>query len=185
MNRTSKIAITAVLTLGLVGGVTAFGKHRHGDAEKLSARMIEHISEELDLNSNQVSSLEVLKNEMLNIKTQMHGDSGDHHEQLRQMILADQFDQARLVEMIENKTEIVRQNSNNAVAALGNFIDGLNQEQKAELVERMEKRRGFGHRHGRGHKRGHRHGDDHDRYENHNQYDNSDEAAGEDTRDDA
>jgi len=123
--------------------------------------MIEHISDELDLTRNQVTSLKLLKDEMMNIKQQMHGDSVDHHAMIKEMILADQFDQAAMVEMINTKTEVIRQNSTNAVAALGNFVDGLNPDQKAELIEKMEKRRKFG----RMHKRSHRHGDEHDRYE--------------------
>ncbi len=175
MNRAAKIGVVAALTLGIAGGVAAFGKHRHGDPEKMATRMIEHISEELDLTETQQASLEQLKEAMLKVKREMHPQSEskeDHHAQIRAMITADQFDQSKMIDMINRKAEIVQQNSSNVVAALGGFLDGLDAEQKNELAEKMEKKHRFGKRHG------HRHGHNGDRGRKHGYDDDDDDRTG-------
>lgn len=157
MNKAAKIGVIAALSLGVAGGVAAFGKHRHGNPEQMAARMMEHISEELDLTETQQASLETLKEAMMKVKREMHPESEskeDHHAQIREMITADQFDQSKMIDMINRKAEIVQQNSSNVVAALGGFLDGLDQDQKNELAKKMEKKRGWGKRHGRGHGHG-------------------------------
>jgi len=147
--------------------------------------MIEHVSEELDLTETQRSSLETLKDTMLKVKREMHPESetkADRHAQIREMITADQFDQSKMIDLINRKAEIVQQNSSEVVAALGAFLDGLDQDQKNELASKLGKKRGWGKRHGR-----HRHGhdDDHGRghgYDDERSYDSDSDDRGDDPR---
>lgn len=159
MNRIAKVTIISALTLGIVGGVAAVGKYRHGGSEFKATRMIEHASKKLNLTETQQASLVALKDEMLEVKQKLHPESEDHHAEIGEMITADQFDQSRMIDMINNKAEIVQQSSSDVVAALGTFLDSLDQQQKAEIAELMEKKRNWrkNHRHG--------HGDNH-RYRN-------------------
>jgi len=68
MKRSSKIILTLVLSAGLIGAVAAYGKHRYGDPTKLAAHMVEHVSDELELNATQAQSLQVLAGELLQLK---------------------------------------------------------------------------------------------------------------------
>ena len=53
MKKGTKIFVAAALSIGLVGGATAFGKHRFGNHGARIDHMVEHVSERLDLDSSQ------------------------------------------------------------------------------------------------------------------------------------
>jgi len=154
MKRSTKIIVAAALTVGLVGGAAAVGKHRYGDSEKRRGHIVSHVADELDLNTTQTASLNSLIDQVMTVKQQMRSDFGDDMSGLKTMITDEQFDQIKALDMINAKADAVKQNAPGVVAALGNFLDGLNAEQKAEITEHMKK-----HRHK--HDRKHRHGKDH------------------------
>jgi len=150
MTRTSKILIAVALSVGLVGGAAAYGKHKFGDSEKRRAHVISHISDELDLNDTQVTNLNILIDQMMTVKSQMRAELGDDIEGMNGMITAEQFDQSKALDMINTKADAIKQNAPGVVAAMGNFLDGLNAEQKAEIAEHIEKKKRR-HREHRGH----------------------------------
>lgn len=151
MKRSTKIIIAAALSVGLVGGAAAFGKHRFGDPEKRRAQMVSYVSDELELNTNQTTSLNTLVDEMMSIKQQMRAEFGDDMSGLEAMVTSEQFDQTRALDMVNAKTDAIKQNAPGVIAALGNFLDGLNAEQKAEIADFMKKHK----QHHRKHRRGH------------------------------
>ncbi len=66
-------------------------------------------------------------------------------QELAALLEADRFDQARALEIINAKTTAINQAAPTVVAAFGNFLDGLDAEQKAEIrkiKERAKDRRG-------------------------------------------
>ncbi len=149
MKRSTKIVIAAALTVGLVGGAAAVGKHRFGDSEKRRAHMISHVADELELNSDQTTSLNTLVDEMMSIKQQMHAEFGEDMSGLEAMITSEQFDQTRALDMVNSKTDAIKQNAPGVIAALGNFLDGLSAEQKAEIADHMKERKRHHRKHGK------------------------------------
>lgn len=154
MKRSTKIITATVLTLGVVGGAAAIGKHRFGSPEARIDYMMGYVSEELRLDSGQEQALEVLKDEVLNARTLMKDQMTPMRDEISTLLNADSFNQAAALEMITEQTATINELAPGLVMAFGNFLDGLDAEQKAEVVEFIEKR--AEHRRGR---HGKRHGD--------------------------
>ncbi len=156
MKRSTKIITATVLTLGVVGGAAAIGKHKFGSPEARIDHMMGYVSEELNLDSGQEQALEALKDEVLSARTLMKDQMTPMKDEINTLLSADSFDQAAALEMITGKTATINEVAPGLVMAFGNFLDGLDAEQKAEVVEFIEKR---------AERRGGRHGKRHDRME--------------------
>jgi len=149
MKRSTTIITAVVLTLGVAGGAAAYGKHRFGDPAKRVEHMVNYISDELSLDASQEQALVALKDQILQTRTSMKDEFGSIRDEVQALVSAESFDQARALQLISAKTSAINAAAPETVAALGNFLDGLNSEQKAEVLEFME--------HRRGHQRGHDH----------------------------
>lgn len=147
MKRSTKIITATVLTLGVAGGATAFGKHSFGSPEKRATHMVNYISDELSLDATQEQNLVALKDQLLIAKDVMEERWGNTRDEVDALLAADSFDQAQALEMLTARTQAIDTIAPETIAALGQFLDGLNAEQKAEVVEFLENR-------GRGHRRG-------------------------------
>lgn len=149
MKRRTKIITATVLALGIAGGAAAVGKHKYSDPEKRADHAMSFISSKLELDQTQVQSLEALKEQLMAARSTMHGDTESHKAELKALLAADTFDQARALELLNSKTNQVNTSAPEVLAALGNFLDGLNAEQKGEILDAMERKgkRGghFGH----------------------------------------
>ncbi len=154
MKRSIKIITTVVLTFGVVGGAIAYGKVKFGDSGARADYMVSYVSEELELNESQDQALNDLKDQFLSTRNQMKGEMTPAREEIRALISAESFDQVKALEILSNKTTAVNANAPDVMVALGNFLDSLNAEQKAEILEFMDYKgkgrfghRGFGDRH--------------------------------------
>ena len=141
MKRSSKIIIGAVLTLGIAGGVAAYGKHHFSDPTRFAGYMVEHVSDELELTDVQTLSLQGLADEVVKVKSQMKSEMKNDRQTLRDMVAAPNFDQGKALQLLNEKTTAIKDNAPTVVAALGKFLDGLTAEQKAEILERMDQHR--------------------------------------------
>lgn len=165
MTRTSKIILATTLTLGLAGGVAAYGKYRFGDsatmAEHIAEHMVERVSDELELSDIQAQSLQALADELVKMKIQMKSELNADKQTIRDMVVADNFDQAKAFDLVTAKTGAIQNSAGTIIVALGTFLDGLTPEQKAEIAQHMDHHRHHGHRwgHGGGHSDEHRDGD--------------------------
>lgn len=145
MKRSFKIITAVVVTAGIVAGAAAYGKHEFGSPERRAAAMVSFVSGELDLNDSQEQSLIVLKDEVLAAREIMEDQMKPTKQELAALLEAERFDQARALEIINAKTTAINQAAPAVVAAFGNFLDGLDAEQKAEIrkfKERAKDRRG-------------------------------------------
>lgn len=147
MKRSTKIITVAALTFSIIGGAVAIGKHRFGDPAVRAEYMVGYISEELNLDSTQVQALELLKEEIMATRLKMRDQITPMHDEAKSMIAAEVFDQEKALQLINSKTGAVNEVAPYIVAALGNFLDSLNTEQKAEILDFMDQRGGH-HRHG-------------------------------------
>ncbi|MBX2826199.1 MAG: Spy/CpxP family protein refolding chaperone [Gammaproteobacteria bacterium] len=142
MKKTTTIITAAVLTLGVAGGAAAFGKHRFGDPDKRANHMVNYIADELELDATQEQALNALKDQMMQTRTTMKSNWAETPAELEALFKAETFDQARALELVNAKTSAINAAAPENIAALGNFLDSLNPEQKAEVLEFIENRRG-------------------------------------------
>lgn len=151
MKTASKIAIASILSLGIIGGAYAYGKHRFGDPAKRATHAVNYVADELNLDSNQKAQLTSLKDELMTLRESLRGDFGDTMDSMAALIGADSFDQAAALQLITEKTRTIEETAPQVLDALGTFLDGLTSDQKAQvnafLEERGEHRRWHRHRH--------------------------------------
>lgn len=151
MKKSTKIIIAAALSVGLVGGATAYGKHRFGNHGARIDYMVERVSDKLDLDSSQEQLLSALADELDATHQRMHDGLTPARSEMLELIDAESFDQARALEMINAKTAEVNASAPVVLSALGNFLDSLNVEQKKQVQQFMEKKGKRG-KHGRHHR---------------------------------
>ncbi len=149
MKRTTKIITAIALTVGLAGGTAAYGKHMFGGEGKRADKMVSYISDKLELDATQQQALDVLKTQMVSARETVKADRASMKEEALSLINAESFDRAKALDMINAKVSMVNAQAPEMVNALGDFLDTLNAEQKAEIAEFVEKHRG---RHGRKHR---------------------------------
>lgn len=144
----SLIALTSATVV--IGGLTACGSrgdHARGWSDErvteARGRMVEKISDKLELNADQKAKLGVLADEMVASRKAMRGESGDIRTDMQALIAADKFDRSKARQMLDQKTQAIQANGPKVLAAFGDFYDSLNPEQQKQVRERLE-RRGHG-----------------------------------------
>lgn len=139
MKRSTKIITGVILTVGIVGGAAAIGKKQFGNHEKRADFAVGYITEQLQLDSTQEQALSVLKDQVMAARSVMHEEMGSTKSEMQELVEAETFNQAQALELINSKTSTINSAAPDVVVALGNFLDSLNAEQKAEVVEFMQK----------------------------------------------
>jgi len=147
MKKSTKITSAIVITLGIITAGGAYAaksmEHDHSRKAKYAAEFISH---KLDLDTTQEQSLSALKDQLLAAKDIMHEQMGSTHDDVKLMVGADSFDQAKALEMVSAKTATIDTVAPELIGALGNFLDSLNAEQKEEIIDFMESHHGKGKR---------------------------------------
>ena len=135
------------LVAASVGGC-AYRQGWHGDSAEFRAKMVERVSDKLDLDAAQKQKLAVLADKMQAQREALRGGN-DPRAQFRQLFAGDKLDQAGAARLIEEKTAAVKSGSPEVIAAAADFFDNLRPEQQQKVREFMD-RRGRGHwgRHG-------------------------------------
>ena len=150
MKKSSKIILITVLTLGVAGGVFAFGAHHHYSNMSIEdkADLINYrVSRKLDLTDIQQANLEALTAHFAGLIEQARENQQSRQEFMNQMLTDQPMDQAAMLQRINEKTALVNEKAPEVVALLAGFVDSLDAEQKAEIKQMIEHRRG--HRFGR------------------------------------
>ena len=150
MKKRSKIIFGSVTAVILSTTLIACGVHRHHSdpAEKMDY-IAEKIEDRLDLTPEQVTQLNVLKDEVLVIVKEAKAKRADTHQEIENLLSQPTLDQSRLLTLVQEKTEAVNTKAPTVIAALAGFYDSLNPEQQAELLEKFqdhkERHRGWFH----------------------------------------
>ncbi len=146
MKKVTKIIIGSIAAISVAIGVSGFAmaKH-HGD---MGGYMIHKLEKKLDLNESQMTNLKAVK-EYMQAKHKEHHAQTDYKAEIKSMLAQPSLDQAKIIGMMEDKMQEMRTNAPEMISKVAAFTDSLTAEQRAELVEMMDKR-GFG-RHHRGH----------------------------------
>lgn len=138
-----------------LGGLTACG-HRYGeghnwssmsaeDQARLRSRVIERVSDKLDLNAEQKQRLGVLADKLQAQRAALAGQGGNPRDQLRALVAGDKFDRTRAQALVAEKTAAVTAQSPEVIAALGDFYDSLNPAQQQKVRDFMQRRHGWRH----------------------------------------
>lgn len=137
------IATLAVSTIGI--GATAYAQR---DNAGHRGRIIERITEKLELDDNQNAALNTLADEMHETRQLMKGEGDTLKTQMSELLGAETFDQGKALAMINGRAAALQANAPELVAAAAVFFDGLSAEQKIQIQTFAEKRHGKFGRHG-------------------------------------
>lgn len=135
----------------VVGGISACShRHeRHGMDEehqsRYQARFIERVNDELKLDEAQKQRLTALAQSVREQRRALVGTMTDPRAELQALVAGSQFDRARALAIVEEKTSVLRSKSPEVIAATADFFDSLNPEQQQKLRDHLTRRhRWFG-----------------------------------------
>lgn len=135
----------------LVAGLSACGTRGHHERGPMSAehvtemrgKVIERVSDKLELNDAQKLKLGALADEMIAQRQAMRGDGADPRSELKALVAGEKFDRSRAQTLLTQKTQVVQAGGPKVIAAMADFYDSLNPAQQAQVRERLDKRRGW------------------------------------------
>jgi periplasmic protein CpxP/Spy len=135
----------------LVGGLTACG-HRDGHERgpmseervvEMRGKVIERISDKLELDEAQKQKLGVLADELIAQRKAMRGDSADPRSEMKALIAGEKFDRSRAEALLTQKTQVVQAGSPKVIGALADFYDSLKPEQQKLVRDKLDTRHGW------------------------------------------
>lgn len=132
--RYPKTVVAAVLSLALIGGAVAVAKQQHWhDPDHFAGKMVERVTDKLDLNDAQVAHLTVLKDKALAVRGRVSRLHGESRDEMLDLIGAPTLDQAKVVDMVTQHTSEFEMIVAELLPDIARFTDSLTVEQKAEL----------------------------------------------------
>lgn len=138
------VALTG--TTVLLGGLTACG-HRHDHhaggwsderVAEVRVKVIERISDKMDLNDAQRQKLGALADEIVAQRKTLRGDTTDPRAEFRALVAGDKFDRTKAQALVEQKVSAVQGGAPKVLAALADFYDSLNPTQQQQVRERLD-----------------------------------------------
>ncbi len=145
MKLSTGIVTAVLLVAGSSGAVYAFSKH--GDwgmtAAEKAEFVTERVSKKLELDAAQRQNFSELANLVAGIVAEARSGRREQIDELSALIAQPSFDQARALELVQQKTRMINDRAPQVIASLAIFLDSLNDGQKQQLQAFVEHR----HRH--------------------------------------
>ena len=148
-----KRSLIGLFGAGIVVGGLSGCSHRHerhgmgAEVEsRYQAKFIERVNDELQLTEVQKQHLTTLAERVREQRRAMIGTTTDPRAELQALVAGSQFDRARALAIVEEKTSALRGKGPEVIAATADFFDSLSPEQQQKLRDRLSRRHGwFGH----------------------------------------
>lgn len=137
MKRRTKIILGSLISLGLVGAVTAKQFPGCGQGH-FAKKMVHRISHKLDLNDAQEAELEKLKTNMQEKFQQHHAQRSPVEDILS--VFETQLDQDKAMQLLAKRTNMMQENAPDMINALAGFYNTLDAKQQEKVKEMVEKR---------------------------------------------
>jgi Spy/CpxP family protein refolding chaperone len=132
--------IFAVL-IASVGSVFAFGGHHHGhDPAKRASHMVEKVAKKLSLNEDQKEKLSILKEAALALHQEMHQNRQLLGKDILSLVSGDTLDEALILDHVNTKTTMVRDQAPVVVAKLADFYNSLDADQQEKVRAKLQKK---------------------------------------------
>jgi len=145
--------ITAVLIIaGGSGAVYAYSKHGEWGMtpEEKVEFVTERVTRKLNLDSQQQQRFTELAETVAQIMVDARATKQQHVDEIGDLLQDPSFNQARMMEMVQQKTQMINEKAPLVITSLAVFLDSLNAEQKQQMQDFLQNHRHH-HRHGAGH----------------------------------
>jgi Spy/CpxP family protein refolding chaperone len=144
MKLSTRIITAVLLVAGSSGVVYAFSKH--GDWGMSVDEKVEFVSErvtrKLNLDEIQRQKFVAMAELVATTMQQVKPSREQHLGEISALLQEPSFNQARALELIQQKTRLVNDQAPLLIAALANFLDSLSAAQKQQLQEFLQHRHG-------------------------------------------
>ena len=142
MKISTRIITAILLVAGSSGAVYAYSKH--GDWGMSADEKVEFISDrvasKLDLDDLQRQKFTELAELVADTLQEVKPGREEGFEEIASLLQEPSFNQARALEMIQLKTQLVNEKAPLVITSMAGFLDSLSMEQKQELQEFMQHR---------------------------------------------
>ncbi len=146
MRRRTKIIIASILSLGAIGGVAATQlKDGCGWRGDRAAHVLSKVSKELDLTAAQQEQLQILTDQFKEARNSFRDHRQQRHLEIVSLLDSDTLDRDKAFEMFEQSQQKLEQRAQVMIAAMADFTDALDTEQRTRLRELIEKRSRWNH----------------------------------------
>jgi protein CpxP len=149
MKLSTRIITAALLIAGSSGAVYAFNKHNDWgmSPEEKVEFVTERVTRKLDLDSQQQQNFTELAGAIAQIMQDARITKAQNLTEIEALLQEPSFNQARALELVEQKTRMINQKAPLVITSLAVFLDSLSVEQKQQMQEFMQHRHQH-HRHG-------------------------------------
>jgi protein CpxP len=149
MKLSTRIITAALLIAGSSGAVYAFSKHNDWgmSPEEKVEFVTERVTRKLDLDSQQQQNFTELAGAIAQIMQDARITKAQNLTEIEALLQEPSFNQARALELVEQKTRMINQKAPLVITSLAVFLDSLSVEQKQQMQEFMQHRHQH-HRHG-------------------------------------
>lgn len=144
MNIVLKRTLLAIGGLALIGSLAACNQRDHRpDPEAFAERIMDRVSEKLNLNQEQVAKLDGVKEALLNARKEMREQRSDKQAELMSLLDQPTLDQQKALALVNERGDAIKAQAPKVIAAVAAFYDSLTPEQQQTLrttiQERMER----------------------------------------------
>lgn len=135
-----KMILAAVICFGVIGTASASFLLSAQDKADIA---VMYLTKKLDLDENQASKLEVIKDEFQKVHKEHVQERAEKTQMIIEMIQSDQIDQAKVIELVNAKLLIIQEKAPQFVDKVADFHSTLSAEQKQIIIERIEQHKHF------------------------------------------
>ena len=142
MKISTRIIAAVLLVAGSSGAVYAFSKHGGWGmtAEEKVELISDRVTRKLNLDDQQREKFAELAELVAVTLQEVKPGRDQHFAELDSLLQESSFNQARALEMIQQKTQLVNEKAPLVISSLAVFLDSLSAEQKQQLQEFMQHR---------------------------------------------
>jgi Spy/CpxP family protein refolding chaperone len=143
MKRSTKIIAAVLLIAGSSGAVYAFGQHGHWNmsSEEKAELITDRVTKKLELDNQQRQNFSALAELVAQIMTDAKANKAQHIAEVGNLLQEPSFNQARALELIQQKTQMINEKAPLVISSLAVFLDSLNSEQKQKMQTLFERHR--------------------------------------------
>ena len=137
MKLSKRIVIAVLLITGSTGVVYAVSKHGHWGmtpAEKVEF-VSERVTRKLDLDETQQLHFTQLAETMMAAMREIKPTQEQRGEMISELLESPNLDQARALELVQQKTRSIDAKAPEVIASLALFLDSLTPEQRKQIEE--------------------------------------------------
>lgn len=150
MKLSTKIITAVMLIAGSSGSVYAFGKHGGwGMSPDEKVEFVTYrVAKKLNLDSEQQQNFSQLAQSVTHLMIDARATRAERFSEIDTMLQDPSFNQARALELVQQKTQMLNEKAPLVISSLAIFLDSLSPDQKQELRSLLEQRRKHHRRHG-------------------------------------